>query len=144
MANNSSVINFILGFAVSLFASLTFTQMEILSFAKVQADSYTGRKKRQNLHMLFLACPSDSGRDDVNGCKIDPRRVENMRTSLPTPLLVSFFSRFPDGDGANNWFLLCHQWCFSIKVHIEKCDEGAIMEIAIKWFLSNAIFFFSF
>lgn len=27
---------------------------------------------------------------------------------------------------------------------MEKCDEGAIMETAIKWYFSNAIFFFFF
>lgn len=29
-------------------------------------------------------------------------------------------------------FLLCHQWCFSVKVH--KGVDGAITETAIKWF----------
>lgn len=89
----------------------------------------------------FLACSSNSGRDNVNGCKIDPCCIETCE-QVYRQRCSCLFSRFPHRDVANNWFLLCRQWCFSIKVHMEKCDEGAIMETAIKWYFSNAIFFF--
>lgn len=91
----------------------------------------------------FLACSSNSGRDNVNGCKIDPCCIETCE-QVYRQRCSCLFSRFPHRDVANNWFLLCRQWCFSIKVHMEKCDEGAIMETAIKWYFSNAIFFFFF
>ena len=126
---------------MSLFALLTFTQMEILSFAKEQADSYTGRKKKKNGN----TCTSffNSGRDTVYGCKIDPCCIETCK-QVYRQRCSCLFSSFTHRDVANNWFLLCHQWCFSIKVHIEKCDERAIMETAIKWYFSNAIFLFFF
>lgn len=91
----------------------------------------------------FLACSSNSGRDNVNGCKIDPCCIETCE-QVYRQRCSCLFSRFPHRDVANNWFLLCRQWCFSIKVHMEKCDEGAIMETAIKWYFSNAIFFILF
>lgn len=47
-------------------------------------------------------------------------------------LFFFFLSPISCFETRDNWFPLCHRWCFSVKVH--KGVDGAITATAIEWF----------
>ena len=114
---------------MSYFALLTFTLMETCAPLKSRQTVCTSRKMAGLAHYF----PDFSfNSDDIYGCERDPFENEWVNQHFWLNLFP-----VPCCQTTNNWFPLCHQWCFAVKVH--KRDDGAIMGAAIKWFL-NGIF----
>lgn len=87
-----------------------------MSIVKGQADTSA------SLHIIFLFC-----KNNKNECK---DILRNMTICLPA--LACFFSCFK--LIVNNSSVVSSALLFNIKC-IYKCNYGAIMETAIKWFL---------